>query len=89
MNTIYIDKKNDQCRAIIDDQLIKTVYNKDEILTNPPNILITNYMMLERILLDPRYLSILNNSKVGHIVLDEIHYYRGAQGIDVSLGCLQ
>ena len=61
------------------------INDKDEILCNPPNVLITNYVMLERILLDPRYLSILKNTQISHIVLDEIHYYRGAQGIDVSL----
>lgn len=58
---------------------------KEDILSNPPNILITNYVMLERILLNPEYLNILNNSKIKFLVLDEIHYYRGAQGIDVSL----
>lgn len=58
---------------------------KDEIIYNPPNILITNYTMLERILLNPEYLKILNNCKIKFIILDEIHYYRGAQGIDVSL----
>jgi len=61
------------------------INDKDEILINPPNILITNYVMLERILLNPKYLSIFKNSKISYIVLDEIHYYRGAQGIDVSL----
>jgi len=59
--------------------------DKDEILTNPPNILITNYMMLERILINPKHLQILKNSKISFVVLDEIHYYRGSQGIDVSL----
>ena len=61
------------------------INNKEEIWTNPPNILITNYVMLERILLNPKYSSILKNSKVKFVVLDELHYYRGAQGIDVSL----
>jgi len=61
------------------------VYTKDEMLSSPPDILITNYVMLERILIDPKYNRILNNSNIEYVVLDEIHYYRGAQGIDVSL----
>jgi len=61
------------------------IYTKDEMLNSPPDILITNYVMLERILIDPKYNRILNNSNIEYVVLDEIHYYRGAQGIDVSL----
>ena len=59
--------------------------SKLEIMNSPPNILLTNYVMLERILLDPRHSSVLKEQDVKYIVLDEIHYYRGAQGIDVSL----
>lgn len=61
------------------------ICTKEEMLDSPPDILITNYVMLERILIDPKYNQILDNSKIENIVLDEIHYYRGAQGIDVSL----
>ncbi|MFH0978976.1 MAG: DEAD/DEAH box helicase [Candidatus Woesearchaeota archaeon] len=61
------------------------IFTKEEIANNPPNILLTNYVMLERILLYPQYIRVLQNSKIRYIVLDEIHYYRGAQGIDVSL----
>jgi len=61
------------------------IYTKEGMINSPPDILITNYVMLERILIDPRYNRILNNADISHIVLDEIHYYRGAQGIDVSL----
>jgi len=62
-----------------------TPQKKKEMVENPPNILITNYVMLERILIDPNYSKLLNNANVKYIVLDEIHYYSGAQGIDVSL----
>lgn len=61
------------------------INSREEMYKTPPNILITNYVMLERILLNPEYLPILKNSGIKFIVLDEIHYYRGAQGIDVSL----
>ena len=58
---------------------------RKEMIENPPNILITNYVMLERILIDPHYSKLLNNANIKYLVLDEIHYYSGAQGIDVSL----
>ncbi|MCS3901779.1 DEAD/DEAH box helicase [Methanococcus voltae] len=58
---------------------------KNKMIDSPPNILLTNYVMLERILLNPNYIKLLNNAEVKFIVLDEIHYYSGAQGIDVSL----
>ena len=61
------------------------INTKKEIISKPPNVLITNYVMLERLLLNPEYISILKKSKIKFIILDEIHYYRGAQGIDVSL----
>ena len=61
------------------------INDKEALVKNPPNILITNYVMLERILLNPKYINVLSNSEVKYVILDEIHYYRGAQGIDVSL----
>ncbi|MDD4110381.1 MAG: DEAD/DEAH box helicase [Clostridia bacterium] len=59
--------------------------SKQQAIESPPNILLTNYVMLERIMTNPSYFKMLNNSSIKFIVLDEIHYYKGAQGIDVSL----
>jgi superfamily II DNA/RNA helicase len=61
------------------------IYYKEEIISNSPDILLTNYVMLERIMLSPKYNLILKNLDIKFLVLDEIHYYSGAQGIDVSL----
>ncbi|MBP8926991.1 MAG: DEAD/DEAH box helicase, partial [Pseudomonadales bacterium] len=58
------------------------------IATNPPDILLTNFMMLELIL--TRYEEI-DRRVVEHcrglefLVLDELHTYRGRQGADVAL----
>jgi superfamily II DNA/RNA helicase len=69
--------------GIFDGDLTPT--QKEEMIKTPPNILITNYVMLERILIDPVYSNIFHDSELKYVVLDEIHYYSGAQGIDVSL----
>ncbi len=60
---------------------------REEIMANPPDILLTNYMMLEMILTRPRERTRL--VAVAHglrfLVLDELHTYRGRQGADVAM----
>ncbi|HMT61828.1 MAG TPA: DEAD/DEAH box helicase [Microthrixaceae bacterium] len=58
---------------------------KDAILLDPPDILLTNYVMLELILTrvrDKRLISAANQLRF--LVLDELHTYRGRQGADVA-----
>jgi len=55
---------------------------------NPPDILLTNFMMLELLMtrqeeLDRRVMG--NCSGLRFLVLDELHTYRGRQGADVAL----
>lgn len=55
-----------------------------------PHILVTNYAMLEYLLLRPEDAPIFTHNGVRHgtwrfVVLDEAHTYTGAQGIEVSL----
>ncbi|MDA3778896.1 MAG: DEAD/DEAH box helicase, partial [Bacteroidales bacterium] len=61
------------------------ICTREEIFQNPPNILLTNYVMLERIILQTKYSRLLQSMHPEIITLDELHYYRGSQGIDVSL----
>lgn len=58
-----------------------------QILANPPDILLTNYVMLELILTRPDERSALIQAAQGlqFLVLDELHTYRGRQGADVGL----
>ncbi len=60
---------------------------KDEIIANQPDIILTNYMMLELMLIRPKEKllrdSILKNLQF--LVFDELHTYRGRQGADVSM----
>lgn len=61
---------------------------REEIANNPPDILLTNFMMLELIL--TRYEEVdrrvIENCKgLEFLILDELHTYRGRQGADVAV----
>jgi superfamily II DNA/RNA helicase len=57
------------------------------ILADPPDILLTNYVMLELMLTRPRERRGLISAARGlrFLVLDELHTYRGRQGADVAM----
>lgn len=59
---------------------------RDAIRSNPPDILLTNYMMLELLLTrnDDRAL-VRAAQGLRFLVFDELHTYRGRQGADVAL----
>lgn len=52
---------------------------------SPPQILITNYAMLEYLLLRPEDSPLFNSGVWRFLCLDEAHTYTGAQGIEVSM----
>jgi ATP-dependent helicase YprA (DUF1998 family) len=57
-----------------------------EIIASPPDILLTNYMMLELILTRPHDAPLLQQAAgLRFLVLDELHTYRGRQGADVAM----
>jgi superfamily II DNA/RNA helicase/very-short-patch-repair endonuclease len=61
---------------------------RDEIAKNPPDILLTNFMMLELIMTrqDPVDQAVVSSAEgLNYLVLDELHTYRGRQGADVAL----
>ncbi|KPF84184.1 hypothetical protein IP70_16725 [alpha proteobacterium AAP38] len=58
--------------------------SRSEMRARPPHILLTNYAMLEHILLLPTNRPLLAGADLRWIVLDEIHTYAGAQAIEVS-----
>ena len=61
--------------------------DRKQIRDNPPDILLTNYVMLELMLTRPddRRSLIKMASGLEFLVFDELHTYRGRQGADVSL----
>lgn len=68
----------------IPNELISRSQMKD----NPPNILITNYAMLEYLMVRPDdsvFFSGEYASKWKYIVLDEAHIYKGSTGIEVAM----
>ncbi|MGW5557050.1 DEAD/DEAH box helicase [Micromonospora sp. NPDC003944] len=61
--------------------------DRDRILSRRPDILLTNYVMLEYLLTRPVERQQLIGAAQGlrFLVLDELHTYRGRQGADVAL----
>ena len=57
---------------------------RGEMLERPPHFLVTNYAMLEHILLLPRNRALLQGAEIRWLVLDEIHTYSGARAIEVA-----
>lgn len=67
-----------------DNELI----SREEIRKNPPDLLFSNYSMLEYMMLRPNDSPIFSRDKLGNwkfIVLDEAHTYSGARGIELSM----
>ena len=59
---------------------------RKEIQDNPPDIILTNYVMLELILTRVRDRDLVKAAQgLRFLVLDELHTYRGRQGADVGL----
>jgi ATP-dependent helicase YprA (DUF1998 family) len=59
---------------------------RNEITANPPDILLTNFVMLELILTRVHEKPLIEAAQgLRFLVLDELHTYRGRQGADVAL----
>jgi len=58
---------------------------RQEMLAHPPHVLITNYAMLEHLLLFPKNAALFRHSTLRFLVLDEVHTYMGAQASEVAL----
>jgi len=61
------------------------IISRDTMQKRPPHILVTNYAMLEYMLLRPNDDKVFSGAKLRFLVLDEAHIYRGATGIEMSL----
>ena len=61
---------------------------REEIRNNPPDLLFTNYSMLEYLMIRPNDSSLFNTQSLENwkfVVLDEAHTYNGALGIELSM----
>lgn len=64
----------------------ETDEKRNQIIADPPDILLTNYVMLELILTRVAERALVDRAKgLQFLVLDELHTYRGRQGADVAL----
>ena len=78
--------RNAAARA--DDRLPGELVFRDEMRQSPPHILLTNYSMLEYLLIRPDDSPLFDGERGVHwqfIVLDEAHQYRGAKGMEMGM----
>ncbi len=78
--------RNAAARA--EDRLPGEFVFRDEMRESPPHILLTNYSMLEYLLIRPDDSPLFDAGKGTHwqfIVLDEAHQYRGAKGMEMGM----
>ena len=59
--------------------------SRETMQQTPPHILITNYSMLEYMLLRPKDDKVFSSAKLRYIVLDEAHIYKGTTGMETSM----
>jgi superfamily II DNA/RNA helicase/very-short-patch-repair endonuclease len=61
--------------------------DRDKVIANPPDILLTNYMMLELLMVRKSDEGLRKSflDSIEYLVYDELHVYKGRQGADVSL----
>ncbi len=63
------------------------IISRERIRENPPNILLTNYSMLEYLLLRPEDAPLFSDTfgrNWRHIAIDEVHVYSGARGTEIA-----
>ncbi|QBI56457.1 DEAD/DEAH box helicase [Streptomonospora litoralis] len=63
----------------------RVMTQRGEIRRNPPDILITNYKMLDLLLQRDADVPLWDGCRPAYIVVDEFHTYDGAQGTDVAM----
>ncbi|MFF4664212.1 DEAD/DEAH box helicase [Streptomyces sp. NPDC001282] len=63
----------------------RVMVDRAEIRRNPPDILITNYKMLDLLLQRQQDAPLWTDADLAYVVIDEFHTYDGAQGTDVAM----
>ncbi|MFH1953313.1 MAG: DEAD/DEAH box helicase [Pseudomonadota bacterium] len=84
---LYVGQKENEPQRVMSRDGIIT--NKDTLRLKPPDILLTNYKMLDYLLIRPRDFLLWQNNDaetLRYLVVDELHTFDGAQGTD--LACL-
>jgi hypothetical protein len=71
--------------ARFSEPLPNELLSRDAMHETPPHILLTNYAMLEYLLLRPESSPLFEGGWWRFVVLDEAHTYDGARGIEVAM----
>jgi ATP-dependent helicase YprA (DUF1998 family) len=78
-------ERNEFLQAVLGGaNLDNWMLSRDEMLQSPPHVLVTNYAMLEHVLLLPRNAPLLVGAKLDTLILDEVHTYAGAQAVETA-----
>ena len=72
-------------RTLQTDPQPNEIISREEMQAAPPHILITNYSMLEYMMLRPKDDAVFRGARLRYIVMDEAHIYKGATGMETSL----
>lgn len=61
--------------------------SRREMIEFPPDILVTNYVMLDRLITNPgtHGMFLCSAGALKYLVVDEVHYFRGTKGANLSL----
>ncbi|MEV7568630.1 DEAD/DEAH box helicase [Streptomyces tanashiensis] len=68
-----------------DTDFRRVMTRREEMRMSPPDVLITNYKMLDLLLQRGEDLPLWQDAEITYVVLDEFHTYDGAQGTDVAM----
>jgi hypothetical protein len=71
-------------RKRLTEQAPNRLNHRNAIREKPPHILITNFSMLEYLLVRPVDASIFEGSRLRFLVMDEVHAYRGVQSTEIA-----
>ena len=81
----YKLRENEKLMSAMGNSVPKNwLLTREEMIEQPPKVLITNYAMLEHLLLLPRNAPLFAYDTLHTIVLDELHTYSGAQATEVG-----
>lgn len=84
---LYVGDQEDKPALVMSEKQVIT--DRYTLRNNPPDILLTNYKMLDLLLMQPENQALWRNNQpetLRYLVVDEFHTFDGAQGTD--LACL-
>ena len=81
---LFVGGEEESPQSIMSAEMVVT--DKDVLRNNPPDILLTNYKMLDFLLMRPRDQNLWqqSNQTLRYLAVDEIHSFDGAQGSDLA-----